>query len=135
MATVFVWNNNQITTKVAAKLHHMATAKEIIGHASMHITDDFAPFADEETGLGFDENHVSWLPAGDTDRDKKVEAELGPNLLADLMFEECAPDHVIRIPSPPSACTERMQKERDRHEELKNKRAQRYDFIQKTALE
>ena len=139
MTTVFVWNNNQITTKIASRMHYTAAAKEVVGHVSMHIDDDFLPVVDEETGFGFDDGHVSWLPAGTPETGKrrgpevreKMAADLGPNFLADLTFENYAPDHVIRIPNPPLAYLNRMRSMRARHEELKNGEVQHYDFHRK----
>ena len=131
MATVFIWNNNLVTTKIASRVGYKPAAKDVIGHASMHITDRFRPLVDRHAEFAIDPSHVSWLPGEGEDENGKDEGEFGPNILWDLLFEEYAPDHVIRIPSPPATILQRMQTERDRHEGLKDGRAQHYDFKRK----
>ena len=131
MTTVFVWNNNQITSKLASRVQYAPGAKEIVGHVCMDIEDRFSPFMDDSMWFGDNPSHVSWIPMEESDSEIRGEGGLAPNFMMDLLYERYAPDHVIRIPTPPPAHVYRMKRERERYTKCKDGRAQTYDFYRK----
>ena len=118
MTTVFIWNNNQVTHHIASRFKYNPAAKSVIGHASMNIYDQFASLIDRpmESGVNNSEAHVSWWPdgGGATKQSGSSSGTASPSLLADLIWEKYAPDHVIRIEAPPNGYILRMRKEWDK---------------------
>ena len=119
MATVFIWNNNQITHKFGQSVGYNPSAKEVVGHACMNIRDEYVSLSDRgmRDVLRNEEMHVSWWPGGGgADKQDRGDGmgKAGASLLKDILIEGYVPDHVIRIVTPPPAFILRMEREWNR---------------------
>ncbi|MCG8471530.1 MAG: hypothetical protein MI742_06690 [Desulfobacterales bacterium] len=132
MTTVFIWNNNQITHKIASRINYSPAAKAIVGHSSINIDDTFLPVLSdsEDFDPNINTSYVSWLP-GPPKKGGSRAGRLGQTFLVDLLFERYAPDHIIRIPNPPPPYLQRMRAERDRYTETNKKEMHHYKFYLK----
>lgn len=86
MTTVFIWNNNLITGKLPGRHSYS-------GHASLSIDDDWSG------GGSTLDNYVSfWPDAGGTlNQAVGVAGAAKETIIADLVAEGYAPDHVLRL--------------------------------------
>ncbi|MCG8470731.1 MAG: hypothetical protein MI742_02620 [Desulfobacterales bacterium] len=133
MATVFIWNNNVVTSKAAKVVRYAPAMKEIIGHAAMSIDDSYSSVLDENIKYyELDEQYVSWMPGEDDRHERgKICGFMNQSFFKDLMHEGYAPDHIIRIPNPPKPVIDRMQAERNKYEGHKNGRDHHHDLTRK----
>ncbi|WP_444888827.1 hypothetical protein [Microbulbifer sp. JMSA008] len=110
MATVFIWNNNLVSSKVGR-------GHEVIGHASLNIVDEWVNY-----GVNNDTFYVSWWPA------QGGGGLAGDSFLEDIRDEEgYAPDHVIRIPKNKLDTLSMLAK----WQEIRNKPGASYKFVKK----
>ena len=141
MATVMIWNNNQITYRFARLFKYGPAAKAIEGHAALNIDDDFVSIvepANPDAPFNNKGSYVSWIPSNckwghdwEESHHGKTKGVANRNFFEDLMFERYVPDHIIRIPNVPTATIQRMKTEWIRHLNPKNGRGQTYDFKMK----
>ena len=146
MTTIFIWNNNMVTSRFASKLGYDPASKKIEGHASLNIDSNFAlitpPGGDGQDFTDNKKSYVSWIPnamkrhhlADGGARISHGRKEIGVgnrNFFADLLMEKYAPDHIIRIPNTPKVVQERMRKEWQVHLHAKDGRGHTYDFNRK----
>ena len=142
MTTVFIWNNNTVSYRMAKTVGYAPASKRISGHCAVNIDDHFVPVVDAagdyDTFTDNKKSYVSWIPSymkrGHETEESHHDGIVGVgnrNFFADLCMETYAPDHIIRIPTPSKAHVERMRKEWEGHLQPKNGRGQTYDYKRK----
>jgi hypothetical protein len=103
MATIFIWKDNYVLPGVAHTFKVHSWSHQVIGHSSLHITDDWKPMLEKSSDgrpvwTDDSEAYVSYFKGGrQSHRKKKSKGYASKSLYYDICYEKYVPDNIIRL--------------------------------------